>query len=543
LGKFNIAPIDTAWRGLCRLLFGAEVGGLMKFEPYLKEAMLPYTIAKSSVSGKGVYLGHHLYPKSARFISPDEIPSLAQPSFSINDIKDIDSLFRAAGESIAYCGNKVFEKNANTCLVDNAINCIDVYYSHNVRNVKKGAFISHVRESECVFGIPAFPKINHSMRCHEGINVNRMFESFYITHSSDMYYSFNCTNCSDVMFGYNLRGKRNVAGNIELPKDRYLALKKKLTAEIAGELEANGRARSISDIAKLAAKKGDVEGEIRFIPTLPAPAGVEKAFSDTTKIVLGKERKPIADYVPYLQERALPVKVMKGKFGSPASKPGMPLVKDLPASCLCSFEEAMQQNKPLVKEPQLGLPLLELEKIVASKAALSLDFVDGPCRDYADVSQCISSSEVYSSWDATGSQRSACSTGIIQSKYIFGGYLRMLDSEFCINSYDMTACKRCFEIDSCTNCSACYFCHNLEGCEECILCSNVKGMRYAVLNQPLARGEYARIKKMVLDYVNAELDAKKRCSRSIFSLSGKEKAQFRRPPPSSARPSCPSFPR
>ncbi|MFA5930376.1 MAG: hypothetical protein WC861_05835 [Candidatus Micrarchaeia archaeon] len=517
---FNIAPIDAAWRGLCKLLFGRDVGGLMKFEPYLKEAMLPYTIAKSSVSGKDIYLGHHLYPAGARFVSPDEISSLPAAKFSINDMKDIDSLFRAAGENVAYCGNKVFEKNVNTELVDNAINCIDVYYSHNVRNVKKGAYISHVRESECVFGIPAFPKINYSIRCHEGINVNRLFESFYITHSSDMYYSFNCTNCSDVLFGYNLRGKRNVIGNLELPKEKYLALKKKLTAEIADELEEKGRARSISDIARLAAKKGDKEGDVRFIPISPAPLGVEKAFSDTTRLVLGKERKPIVEFVPYLQERALPVKVVKGRFGTSASKPEMPLVRDLPASCLCSFEEALQQNKPMLEESQLALPLLELEKIISSKVALSLDFVDGPCRDYADVSQCTSSSEVYSSWDATSSQRSACSTGIIQSKYIFGGYLRMLDSEFCINSYDMTNCKRCFEIDSCTNCSACYFSHNLEGCEECILCSNVKGMRYAVLNTPLSKEEYARIKKLVLDYVNAELDSKKKCSRSIFALSG-----------------------
>jgi hypothetical protein len=325
-----------------------------------------------------------------------------------------------------------------------------------------------------------------------------------------------------VIFGYNLRGKRNVIGNRELPKEKYLSLKQKLTSEIADELEGKGRARSISDIARLAAKKGDKEGEVRFIPTRPAPKGVEKAFSDATKIVLGVGRAPLSDFVPYLQARALPVKMVKGKFGNLASKPELPLVKDLPASCLCTFEEALGQNQPLISEKELSLPLIELEKAIASKFALSLDFVDGPCRDYVDVSQVISSSEVYSSWDATSSQRSACSTGIIQSKYIFGGYFRMLDSEFCINSFDMTNCKRCFEIDSCTNCSDCYFSHNLEGCEECIFCSNVKGMRHAVLNQALPKEEYARIKKLVLDYVNAELDRKKSCSRSIFSLSGKK---------------------
>jgi hypothetical protein len=45
-------------------------------------------------------------------------------------------------------------------------------------------------------------------------------------------------------------------------------------------------------------------------------------------------------------------------------------------------------------------------------------------------------------------------------------------------------------------------------------------MHHAVLNQQLPKEEYARIKKMVLDYVNAELDKKKACSRSIFALSG-----------------------
>ena len=522
--KFNISPIDAAWRNLCKILFGRDVGGLMKFEPYLKEAMAPYLIAKSTLSGNSIFLSNTLYPENARFVSPDEISRLPASKFSPNDIKDIDSLFRAAEENTAYCGNKVFGKNANADYVDNALNCIDVYHAHNVRNVKKGAYISYVRESECVFGIPAFPKINYSMRCHEGINVNRLFESFYITHSSDMYYSFNCTNCQDAIFGYNLRGKRHVIGNIELPKEKYLALKQKLTSEIADELEKKGRARSTSDIARMAAKEKDSEGDVKFIPTLPAPKAVDKAFADTMKIVLGKERQPIADFVPYLQERTMPIMKVKGRFGTWAFNSGWPLVKEIPPSWLCTLDEAMRQDKPVISEGDLSLPLEKLEAIVSKNAVSTLDFVDGQCRDYVEVSQVIDSSEVYSSWDTTTSQRSACSDGVIQSKYIFGCSLRQLDSEFSVKSCDITVCKRCFELDNCTNCSNCYFSHNLEGCEECILCSNVKGMRYAVLNKQLSREEYARIKKMVLDYVNAELDAKKKCGRSIFALSGKKKA-------------------
>ena len=516
--KFDIAPVDTAFRKLCSILFGREVGGLMQFEPYLKEAMMPYTIAASAISGDQVYMSNNLYPKQGRFVGPDELPSVKQREFSINDIKDIDSLFRAGAENLVYCGNKVFGRNANTRLVDNAINCINVYYGHNIRNVKYGAFISYVRESEYVFGLPPFPKINYSIRCHEGINVHRMFETFYTTNSSDMYYSFNCTNCSDVIFGFNLRGKRHVIGNLELPKAEYLEIKKKLVSELADELEGKKRARSISDIALMAARdKGGKEGG-KLIPTLPAQPAVEKAFSDATKIVLGAARKPISSFVPYLQERTLPIMKVKGKFGTPTFNTGFPLVGGIPSSCLCTLEEALGQNQPLISREQAALPFEKLARAVSERASFSLDFVDGACRDYVDVSQVIDSSEVYSSWDTTSSQRSACSDGIIQSKYIFGCSFRQLDSEFCIKCCDIIECKRCFEVDSSSKCSDCYFCHNIEGCEECILCSNVKGKRHAVLNQEVGKEKYLEVKKMLLGYVNAELDRKKSVARSIFSL-------------------------
>lgn len=515
---FNLAPVDSAFRGLCKIMFGREVGGLLEFEPYLKEAMMPYMIVKSSTSGKDVYLSSPHYPKNGKFASLAEAEKLPSAKISINDIKDVDSLFRAASESMVYTGSKMFGRSHNVALVDNAIDCIDVYYSHNVRNVKKGAFISCVRESECVFGIPAFPKINYSMRCLEGINVNRMFETYYTNYSSDMYYSFNCYNCSDVMFGFNLRGKRHMIGNVQLVPDEYTKLKSKLTSEIADELEKKKRAFSISDLAWMAYKdrKGEEEGEL--IPTVPAPAAVEKAFSSASKIVLGAERKGIKQYASYLQERALPVKKLKGKFGSPVYRPETPPVNTLPAKSICTREEAMKENKPLVGQEQLQLPLRKLAALVAAKASFTLEMEEGATRDVPEITQAIDSTECWSSWDATNSSRSACSTGIIQSKYIFGGYFRVLDSEFCINCYDIVKAKRCFEVDSSSSCGDCYFCHNIEGCEECILCYNVKGMRYAVLNTQLPKEEYMRIKKMLLEYVNKELDSKKKVSRSIFRL-------------------------
>jgi len=39
-----------------------------------------------------------------------------------------------------------------------------------------------------------------------------------------------------------------------------------------------------------------------------------------------------------------------------------------------------------------------------------------------------------------------------------------------------------------------------------------------VLNRQLPKEEYLRVKKLLLDYLNAELDKKKKAERSVFKL-------------------------
>jgi hypothetical protein len=63
--------------------------------------------------------------------------------------------------------------------------------------------------------------------------------------------------------------------------------------------------------------------------------------------------------------------------------------------------------------------------------------------------------------------------------------------------------------------------------EEGILCFNLKGARYAVLNQPVSKEEYARIKGMLLSYINKELSEKGGLERSVFEL-GKKMASTKR---------------
>ncbi|MEM4554244.1 MAG: hypothetical protein QXT25_00125 [Candidatus Anstonellaceae archaeon] len=507
---YSLGPIDRAFRETCKILFKAEIGGLLEFEPYLKECIFPYSVVELENNQK-VMLGSPYY--RGKVASADGM-SWKAPRFSVNQIKDIDSLFEAAKEISIYCGNKAFGKNHNIHLLDNAKDCIDVYFAHNATNVKKGAYLSCIRNSEYVFGIPAFAKIKHSIRCVEGMNANRMFESHYISNCSDMYYCINCHGCSEIIFGFNLRNKHYCIGNLGLGKEKYFELKAKLLSEIAEILAKRKRIFSLGEILK----QNTSEENPDFIPTQPPPPSVQKAFAKATEIVLKVKREDIVPFVSYLQSKTLPVQKANGRFKSQTYRPFLPVVKDIPFACLCTNQEAQTQDKPLI-EGKSDFRLQSLVVQIAKNASTTLEMREGDCKEVYETSQVISSNECWSAWDFTFSSRCACSTGVGNCEYVFGGgNIRILESKFCINCYNSINLQRCFEADSCVDCSDCYFCHNLEGCQECILCFNLKGKRYAVLNQELKKEQYYKIKKMLLDYINSELDKKKSISRSIFEI-------------------------
>ena len=77
----------------------------------------------------------------------------------------------------------------------------------------------------------------------------RCFDSYLCVSSSDLYSCFNCKNCMDAMFCFNQNSKRHAIGNLELPKEKYLVIKKKLLSEIAEELEAKKRFPSVFEAA------------------------------------------------------------------------------------------------------------------------------------------------------------------------------------------------------------------------------------------------------------------------------------------------------
>ncbi len=511
--------LQEAFDTTAKVIFGRELGRLDDFAPYLKEIMSPYQMQKSAISGKEVMLSSDFYPEGAAFVSQDEVGKLKFEPLTINEIKDIDSLFESVHGRAIYCGNKLFGRNNDVQEVDNCVDCTNVRHATNVFSVKHGAYLSYLRESEHVFGVWGFPNSQFSIRVGEGVRSSRCFESYYCTDISQTYYVFNCIGCQDCMFSFNLRSGRHRIGNLQLSKEHYRQLKAKLVDEMADELSRKKKLFSVVDLAFYGRDKKDMPEE-KIAYCSPVPHKVEEAWSSASRIIFGKEHKGVRNFAGWLSRYSVKVKKIKGALGSPTYKvEQLPIIGRLPGDRLVTLEEGVELAKKPISLKEGSRPSLqELLPKIAKIAYFSVEFVDGQNENCVDTPSIFTGSNNYKVWDVTNGKCSAYTGGVVHSEHIFGSGWRMLRCQFCVCCNDSTSIKGCFEVDSSYSTRDSYLCHNVENCENCILCFNAKSLRYAVGNTEVGKGEFLRMKKMLLDYINGELGLKKSVDFGVFSL-------------------------
>ncbi|MGV8176691.1 MAG: hypothetical protein ACP5NX_02760 [Candidatus Bilamarchaeaceae archaeon] len=487
--------------------------------------MLPYRTGKSALSGKDVFISGAWHGKGSRFISQDELKDLKPAPLHIDEIKDMDSLLEAVQDRLYFCGNKLFGTNRNIELADNCNDSLDVYFSHNIHNSRSVAFSAYMRDDEHIYGSMGIPSSSHAVRCVEGMHLQRAFEAHFSSKCSDIYYSFNCTGCSNVMFSFHQKGKSHMIGNLQLTKDRYLALKRKLASEMAEKLARDKKLFSIADLASMglppSAKKDTVAD------WGPAPNEVEAAFSKTTSLVLGKEYGGVARFGPWLGSRAFGFQKIIGARGTPTYRSDFPILMNIPGQRILKLEEALATAGERIELTEGESPgLEEIAKRTGKKMFFTFEFIDGVAVKMVDSPASFNGSYGYRCVDLTDSSYAAFSSAVTgNSKYVFGGGMRVLNSEFVINCFDPVNVSTSFESDGVMKSSGCYFCHNCENVRDSLFCFNAKGLKHAVGNQDVGREEFQRIKRILLDYVNSELEKKQGLGFGVFDIPKKIKDQ------------------
>ena len=514
------SSLNSSWKTTCKILFGEEIGELKDYEEWLMED-LPKFGRRISSSGKEIMLANNSYSENSRFVSAEEAKEKLFEPLTINQIKDIDSIAEVVSERWEYAGNKVL---GNSSFVESSDMIFDSHNILNSANIQQCSNLFHSSLSRlgCKngFGCVFFGMSEFIIKSHVNYNVKRTFGSYFIVDSSDVYLSNHCTGCNEVLFSFFQRAKRYCIGNLQLPKEKYFDLKKKLISEIRDELKKSRRFPALYELVPNIKSKELIEIEDEDL--IIDKDQIEKGFSSTFKAIFKKEPENIDKYEKMLTKNGMKIYPVNSAFGGrtyDAKSTEFSFFSKFPKNRLVSQREGLKLGERHLSESETG----SVKKIIDSLEKIgyfTVELFGGNNENFIDCPLVFYASNIYKTYDTTRGKYTGMTCQALDSSYIFGGN-RLVNSEFCINSYNSMYLNRCFEVDTSRKCSDCMFCHNCEGLSECMFCFNLKGKRYAIGNSLLEKSQYLKIKESLIEQMSDEILENKDLSIDIFNIGGK----------------------
>ena len=510
------AKLEKAWESACKVLLGQEIGPLSDYRDWLCKYQTKGTKRKSSVSGKDVWLASGAYPPGARVIAADELQQNKSYSLNMNQIKDIDSILDAISEKCEYTGNRHL---GNSAFIESSDQLFDSQYVQNSTNIQESTYVSDSfmirRHSKYVFGSGYLGESEFMVRVVGTFNCKRALESYFVPDCSDTYFSHSCYGSHEIMFCFGVRSAMHAIGNLALPKEKYLSLKKKLLSEIAAELVKEKSFPALFELVPAA------PGKLPHIKVEPEPPGnmapVEKGFASTCRVVLKKELPGgIKDYEGWLSENTVVVKEASTPFGGTTVYPeGFTVYPLFPAKRRANIKELMALGEIALDEKEIQ-SLGGIRKALGKIGYFTAEFESGD--NYNNIlSIAYHAGDLYKLYDGTYAENNAVGFMALNSKYTYGCN-RPLESEFALKCYNSVYLKRCLELDSCQKCADTYFSHNCEALSECMFCFNMKGTRHSIGNTEFPKEKYLAVKDAVLGQIFAELEKKKSLKWNIYNI-------------------------
>ncbi|MEW5997103.1 MAG: hypothetical protein AB1657_05965 [Candidatus Micrarchaeota archaeon] len=512
--------LNRSWKSLCRLLLGEEIGEMKEYEKWLTQYLEPMRVERSAISGKDVYVAVPEYCKDAKFISLEDTQSSKPAPLSINEIKDIDSIMESLRERFLYSGNVILSNSRDVSQSTNIQNSFHVLRSNFIWDSEYIGYSSMVRGGKHLIGVnnDAYSSFMlSSMETYKNSRCLELWESFDCTES---YFVFGSWNCQNILFSFNQRNRRNVIGNIELPRDKFLSLKSKLIEEMRDELKRNKSLPSLFEIASANLRRSKIPAGFH---TEEMQEGTDKgiiedAFRKTTKIVFGKELQDMDAYGDWLLRHVIKTKpAVSAATGRPTSLSSHAPYKFYPRNRLVKMNEAVKLGEILHMDESDIHSLDSLKDSLWKIAFFCSEIMLGENKNLIGVMLANQSSNCYNGSVYSYDEYCGFSFWPRDSKYMFGSSMAF-SSNFCINAYNSLNLSRCFEVDGCSSSSDLYFSHNCENAQDAMFCFNSKNLKHSIGNSALPPDKYKSLKSSLLSQISDELEKTKSLRWDIFNL-------------------------
>ncbi len=526
MDEFLYNELNKAWKTTCRILFKEEIGELKEYEEWLNEYVK--ASKEKEVNGKKIYVFPDDY-EGNRFIDFKSIDwNKRFEPLNINEIKDIDSIVEALKERFVYAGNIVLGKSE---FVEKSTSVFSSFYVYKSVIVEESKYIYNsalAKESSYVFSCEASPKSEFCINSTVSTS-KRIFEGLYCFNSSDVYYSVKVDETIEAFFSFGVKGASYIIGNLSIGKEKYLKIKESLLEQIREDLKRDKRIFGIIDLLNSMEEAENKRREERDIEDFNKEI-IEKAFSNSSKIILKKELGDIDNYERFLRKHVMSEVFNENlRFESSFSHRIVYIPeyfarfsnKELKFTERLYAEEERDivSTKTLNEDKVRNLEINKehLAKILKNIGYACLEFNTGNNINIGESNIIGWAQNCYRGSAYFYSRNCAYCFWPRESEYIFGSN-NIFNSSFAINAYSSNNIQRAFEVDNVQNSSDVYFCHNVENIVEGMFNFNVKNMSYAIGNAKYEKDKYLKIKESLLEQIANELEAKKDLKWSIYNI-------------------------
>lgn len=235
----DLKPINEAFGTTARVILGKEIGDIEQNKGFLCERpKIPIQIKTffgNPSSYSPVFLFEHV-PKD-RMICREEEYISSEASIQLDTKENLGTILDKI-RNIALFRVDMSEGNIKNVAMSPLIyHAINGYYVGDLTYGKNCAYCTFALNTEAVFGSFRVIHSNFCIRCENPYNCTACFECDACTNCSNCLYCHNCEGCNDCMFCFNAKSLRYAIGNVEIGREKYLEIKKKITSEIVSKLE------------------------------------------------------------------------------------------------------------------------------------------------------------------------------------------------------------------------------------------------------------------------------------------------------------------
>jgi len=236
----NLKPIEDAFGVATKVVLGKELGPIDGYAQFLSGRIDRIKKARSAFGNEFYFSDYFLgrnFPQG-RIITSQEADVLADRHIEIEDNITLEKLISRLG-AIAFFAVD-FHEGTN----HNNTQCPTTYYSSDGYRVcdntysKNVAYDIHPSHSEAVFGSSVLiVKCRFCLRCHNCTGLTACMDCDSCSSCSNCLFCHNCENLENCMFCFNVKGKRYAIGNVEVGKERYMEVRKRVLEDVVKRLE------------------------------------------------------------------------------------------------------------------------------------------------------------------------------------------------------------------------------------------------------------------------------------------------------------------